>query len=49
MSRHRRPSRWRRLREDHSDLLAIVGIIMCLIIGTILLLWLSSQRIKGVG
>ena len=50
--RHIRAGWWTRLVDDHPkipDALAVAAIIVCLLAGLVLLLWLATAKIKGLG
>jgi hypothetical protein len=49
---HVRPSWWGRLVEKHPmlpNIIAVAGIVVCLLAGTALLLWIATAKIKGLG
>lgn len=50
--RHIRQSWWRRQTDQYPWLpnaAAAVGLVVCMVVVMLLLLWLSTQRITGVG
>lgn len=50
--RHGRPKRWDQLVGRYPrlpDVLAVVGIVVCLLAGLALLLWIATAKITGLG